>query len=46
MLKENVRLGGCFHTPVLDNIIVVKKDTLFKDRESQKSYPIPRHIPI
>ena len=24
----------------------VKKDTLFKDREPQKPYPIPRHVPI
>ena len=23
-----------------------KKDTLFKDREPQKPYPIPRHVPI
>ena len=23
-----------------------KKGTLFKDREPQKSYPIPRHVPI
>ena len=24
----------------------VKKDTLFKDREPQKPYPIPQHVPI
>ena len=24
----------------------LKKDILFKDREPQKPYPIPRHVPI
>jgi len=23
-----------------------KSDTLFKDREPQKPYPIPRHVPV
>ena len=52
-LKKTVRLGGRFHTPVLDNTIKLpylrttpgtetkgsKKDTLFKDREPQKTIP-------
>ena len=59
--KKNVRLGGRFHTLVLDNTIKlpylrttpgtqinkrVRKDTIFKDREPQKPYPILRHVPI
>ena len=55
-LKKTSRLGGRFHTPVLDNTVKlpylrdrnkrVKKDTLFKDREPQKPYPTLRHVPI
>ena len=54
--KKPFRLDEHFQTLVLDNTIKlphqgqrnkrVKKDTLFKDREPQKPYPSPRHVPI